>query len=176
MKNLRKQGGYTLIELLVSATIIGLLLALAIPNLIKARISANEANARKAMQVLRDAEFMYFTQDLDGDGIENFTLLIGDLVTSNSLRCPVAPCLEENSTIDDTFQGAVAFGATAICIDNKAGYCFQFANELLTSDASFVLQADFGWKGSPASTNVSGRKDFAIYSDGSIRCSTSLVS
>lgn len=53
--------------------IISILLAIAVPNLLKTRITANKANARKTIQTLRDSEYEYFEQDLDDDGRRGFT-------------------------------------------------------------------------------------------------------
>jgi len=62
-KFVENRKGFTIVEHLFVAAIISILLALAIPNLLKTRISANEANARKMMQTLRDAEGEFFEQD-----------------------------------------------------------------------------------------------------------------
>ncbi len=173
------EHGFTLIEMLIVALLIGILLAIAIPILTKARISANETNARKAMQVLRDAETEYFEQDLDNDGFFDYTSRIGDLGTGGSLRCPSADagqntpgCVEEDSLIDDTFENAVLNdgnpAAQAICLDAKAGYCISWTQSLGTDQTT--LFGDFGWEASMLSYLKTGRKDFAVYADAVIRC------
>ena len=164
------EKGFTLIELLVVAAIIGILLAIAIPNLIKARMSANEASARKSMQTLRDAEGEYFEQDLDDQGGRDFTDLIGTSGTAHSLRDPGGTSAEEDALIDSTFEGALG----APCTDPKAGYCIQ-SDFTDSTGAAFTPNAsggfdDFGWENSMSSFNKTGRRDFAIYGDGAIRC------
>jgi len=116
---MKNQSGFTLVEMLVVAAIIGILLAIAIPNLLKARISSNEANARKLLQVLRDAESLYANQDINNDGTFNYTDLIGNSSTANSLICPELPCVPRDALIDDSFDGAVATGAISQCNDSK---------------------------------------------------------
>lgn len=168
-KSRKNEKGFTLIELLVVAAIIGILLAIAIPNLIKARMSANEANARKSMQTLRDAEGMYFEQDLDDAGGRDFTDLIGDNGTAQSLRQPGDTFSEEDALIDSSFEGADMLNT---CTDPKAGYCIQW-DAAVVENTTTGLFDDFGWQTSMTSFNKTGRRDFSVYGDGAIRCTVS---
>ncbi len=168
-----KNKGFTLIELLVVATIIGLLLALAIPNLIKAKISANHANAKKSLQTIRDAEWEYYQLDLDNDGKSNFTNIVGTLSDDNSLRCPDnPPCDNRDALIDSSFEDMETIGASADCIDPRAGYCLKFSDEVTFSSIDF----DFAWAVSPASVNKTGTLDMVVFADAIIRCSISTLS
>ena len=56
---MRKPDGFSLIELLIVVAIILIIAAIAIPNLLRARIAANEASAVSSMRTIVSAEATY---------------------------------------------------------------------------------------------------------------------
>jgi type IV pilus assembly protein PilA len=58
---MRSTKGFSLIELLIVVAIILIIAAIAIPNLLQARISANEASAVGSLSAIKSAEIAYDT-------------------------------------------------------------------------------------------------------------------
>ena len=59
MKN--RQTGFSLIELLIVVAIILIISAIAIPNLLRARIAANESSAVGSIRAINTAETAYYS-------------------------------------------------------------------------------------------------------------------
>src|SRR3984885_10815968 len=98
----KKQKGFSLIELLIVVAIILIIAAIAIPNLLRSRMAANEASAVGSIRTMNTAAITY--NSTYGNGFpQNLTILTGTGSTSYT-----------NAELIDTVLGAGA----------KSGYNF----------------------------------------------------
>jgi general secretion pathway protein G len=93
MKTLLGKKGFTLIELMIVMTIIGILLSIAQPNFQKAVIRAKETSLRRSLFVLRDVIDQYYADH------GNYPETLETLVEEHYIRAiPVDPFTRTNAS------------------------------------------------------------------------------
>src|SRR6476469_6663840 len=74
---MRGHKGITLIELMIVVAIIGIIAAIAIPNMIRSRMVANEAAAIGTCRAFANAQEIYRRTDWNQDGFREYARNIG---------------------------------------------------------------------------------------------------
>ncbi len=146
-----KQRGFSLIELLIVVAIILIIAAIAIPNLIRARMSANEASAVGSLRSINTAEISY-NASYPANGFTS---------TLSQLGSPVGACTP--STVNGCFIDSVL--STGV----KSGYTFTTG---LNGTATVPLN-NYSAVANPSTPNQTGVRGFCSFEDAVTRYSTS---
>lgn len=149
MRRVDNNAGFTLIELLVVVGIIAILAALATPNLLRARLVANESSAISSMRAINSAQSAYASTCAQS----GYAVTIDDLAKApaGSSVAFISPDLSTNNVLKSGYLVNLAAGSSSSVVTVSANTCNLAANSAVSS---YFAEAH------PTAPGVSGVRSF----------------
>jgi len=157
------QKGFSLIELLIVVAIILIIAAIAIPNLLRSRIAANEASAVGSLRTMNTAE-VTFASTYPSNG---FATSLGQLGPGSTAGNTTA--LVTNACLLDSVLGNSAAAASA-ATNTKSGYLFS-----ITTPSTTLPVANYSSNAGPVIVQQTGVRYFYSDASGVIRYNATAV-
>jgi len=154
---MKKEKGFSLIELLIVVAIILIIAAIAVPNLLKSKMAANEASSAASLRTIGTGNVTY--SSTYNQGFAGTLAMLGP--TSAGCAASTSACAD---LIDSVLSGVNPAAAAPV----KSGYVFTYL-PAVAAPTPAAPNGTFSAASTPVSAGSSGKSTFCIDQSNVIR-------